>query len=317
MMTYQEINEFLSHFNTNSYNRSQIGNNKHLIITVYEYLIKLNVSKETAEILISNIAYLKKENLNISLYLEILSKSLGYLNEYDLKDIIKVTKNIHDIYYKNAPKYELDDYIHDTSDVRLTKLFLNRNNKYLEKVFEDHDVLEYLSNLKLIAAIALDKNDYKEFIGYLESFKIYKDQYSPLIVIKTYEKMRKSLRGINRLFWDIYFGNEYLVALNKNSIPVEDIYNKNIFKYDNRNKKKLAMPVQLDLFSYQEDQEPVVNENINYLQVCSIYNMSELPEFEEEKDLLMYYKNLLEDKEIIILPKLKSSTKQTYIYELN
>ena len=77
------------------------------------------------------------------------------------------------------------------------------------------------------------------------------------------------------------------------------------------------MPVQLDLFSYQEDQEPVVNENINYLQVCSIYNMSELPEFEEEKDLLMYYKNLLEDKEIIILPKLKSSTKQTYIYELN
>ena len=166
------------------------------------------------------------------------------------------------------------------------------------------------------AAIALDKNDYKEFIGYLESFKIYKDQYSPLIVIKTYEKMRKSLRGINRLFWDIYFGNEYLVALNKNSIPVEDIYNKNIFKYDNRNKKKLAMPVQLDLFSYQEDQEPVVNENINYLQVCSIYNMSELPEFEEEKDLLMYYKNLLKDKEIIILPKLKSSTKQTYIYEL-
>ncbi len=316
MMTYESINKFLSHFNTNSYNRSQIGNDKHIIITIYEYLIKLNVSKETAEILISNIAYLKKENLNISLYLEILSKSLGYLNEYDLKDIIKVTKNIHDIYYKNAPKYELDDYIHDTSDVRLTKLFLNRNNKYLEKVFEDHDVLEYLSNLKLIAAIALDKNDYKEFIGYLESFKIYKDQYSPLIVIKTYEKMRKSLRGINRLFWDIYFGNEYLVALNKNSIPVEDIYNKNIFKYDNRNKKKLAMPVQLDLFSYQEDQEPVVNENINYLQVCSIYNMSELPEFEEEKDLLMYYKNLLKDKEIIILPKLKSSTKQTYIYEL-
>ena len=316
MMTYESINKFLRHFNTNSYNRSQLCNDKHIIITIYEYLIKLYVSKETAEILISNIAYLKKENLNISLYLEILSKSLGYLNEYDLKDIIKVTKNIHDIYYKNAPKYELDDYIHDTSDVRLTKLFLNRNNKYLEKVFEDHDVLEYLSNLKLIAAIALDKNDYKEFIGYLESFKIYKDQYSPLIVIKTYEKMRKSLRGINRLFWDIYFGNEYLVALNKNSIPVEDIYNKNIFKYDNRNKKKLAMPVQLDLFSYQEDQEPIVNENINYLQVCSIYNMSELPEFEEEKDLLMYYKNLLKDKEIIILPKLKSSTKQTYIYEL-
>ena len=85
-----------------------------------------------------------------------------------------------------------------------------------------------------------------------------------------FPKIRETKRrGINRLFWDIYFGNEYLVALNKNSIPVEDIYNKNIFKYDNRNKKKLAMPVQLDLFSYQEDQEPVVNESINYLQVCN------------------------------------------------
>ena len=317
MMTYKEINEFLSHFNTNSYNRSQIGNDKHIIITIYEYLIKLNVSKETAEILINNIAYLKKDKLNISLYLEILSKSLGYVNEYDLSDIIKVTKSIHDIYYKNASKCALDDYIHDTSDIRLTKLFLNRNNKYIEKVFEENDVLEYLSDLKLLSAIALDKNDYKEFIGYLDDFKQYKNQYSPLIVIKTYEKLRKSLSGLTRLFWDIYFGNEYLVALNKNSIPVEDIYNKNIFKYDNRNKKTLAMPVQLDLFSYQEPKEPVIKENVNYLQVCSIYNTNELPDFAEEKDLLMYYKNLLDDKEVIILPKLKDNSRQTYVYELN
>lgn len=317
MMTYQEINEFLSHFNTNSYNRSQIGNDKHIIITIYEYLIKLNISKETAEILISNIAYLRKDNLNISLYLEILSKSLGYINEYDLKDIIKVTKDIHDIYYKNASKYDLDDYIHDTSDVRLTKLFLNRNSKYIEKVFENNDVADYLCSLKLIAAMELNKNDYKEFIGYLEDFKQYKDQYSPLLVIKTYEKLRESLKAINRLFWDIYFGNEYLVALNKNSIPVEDIYNKNIFKYDSKNRRQLAIPVQLDLFSLEEEQEPKIEENVNCLQVCSIYNTSELPDYDEEKDLLMYYRNLLEDKETIILPKLKNDTRQTYIYELN
>ena len=316
MMTYQEINEFLSHFNTNSYNRSQIGNDKHIIITIYEYLIKLNISKETAEILISNIAYLRKDNLNISLYLELLSKSLGYLSEYDLKDIIKVTKDLHDIYYKNASKYDLDDYIHDTSDVRLSRLFLNRNSKYIEKVFENNDVADYLCSLKLIAAMDLDKNDYKEFIGYLEDFKQYKDQYSPLLVIKTYEKLRESLKAINRLFWDIYFANEYLVALNKNNIPVEDIYNKNIFKYDSKNRKQLAIPVQLDLFSLEEP-KPEIHEDVNCLQVCSIYNSSELPEFEEEKDLLMYYRNLLEDKEVIILPKLKNNTRQTYIYELN
>jgi hypothetical protein len=77
------------------------------------------------------------------------------------------------------------------------------------------------------------------------------------------------------------------------------------------------MPVQLDLFSYQEEKEPVVKENVNYLQVCSIYNMNELPDFREEKDLLMYYRNLLDDKEVIILPKLKAGSRQTYVYELN
>ncbi len=316
MMTYQEINEFLSHFNTNSYNRSQIGNDKHIIITIYEYLTKINVSKETIEILINNIAYLRKDNLNISLYLELLSKSLGYVNEYDLKDIIKVTKDLHDIYYKNSPKYDLDDYIHDTSEVRLTRLFLNRNNKYLEKVFENNDVADYLCSLKFISAIELEKNDYKEFIGYLEDFKQYKDQYSPLLVIKTYEKLRDQLNSINRLFWDIYFGNEYLVALNKNNIPVEDIYSKNIFKYNNTNKKQLSVPIQLDLFEVEEP-KPVIKEDIKCLQVCSIYNSIELPEFEEEKDLLMYYKNLLDDKQVIILPKLKNNKRHTYIYELD
>jgi len=318
MMTYQEINEFLSHFNTNSYNRSQIGNDKHTIITIYEFLTKLNVSKKTAETLISNIAYLRKDNLNISLYLEILSKSLGYSNEYDLKDIIKVTKDIHDIYYKNASKYDLDDYIHDTSDVRLTKLFLNRNNKYLEKVFDNNDVADYLCSLKLVAAMELEKNDYKEFIGYLESFNMYKDQYSPLLVIKTYEKLRESLKDTNKLFWDIYFGNEYLVALNKNSIPVEDIYNKNIFKSNKKQKKQLAVPIQLDLFSLEEEPKEVeIEEDVDCLQVCSIYNSIELPEFEAEKDLLMYYKNLLDDKQVVILPKLKNDKRYTYIYELN
>ena len=46
MMTYKEINEFLMSFNTTSYNRSQIGNNKQIIISIYEFLNKLNLSKE-------------------------------------------------------------------------------------------------------------------------------------------------------------------------------------------------------------------------------------------------------------------------------
>ena len=69
MMSYQEINEFLTSFNINSYNRTQIGNSKQLIITIYEFLSKLNLSKSNIDTIISNIAYLNKETTNIALYL--------------------------------------------------------------------------------------------------------------------------------------------------------------------------------------------------------------------------------------------------------
>ena len=75
MMSYQEINEFLTSFNINSYNRTQIGNSKQLIITIYEFLSKLNINKSNIDTIISNIAYLNKDNTNIALYLELLSIS--------------------------------------------------------------------------------------------------------------------------------------------------------------------------------------------------------------------------------------------------
>ncbi len=317
MMTYKEINAFLSHFNTNSYNRSQIGNDKQIIIAIYEFLQKLNISKETIEILISNIAYLRKDRLNISLYLELLSKSLGYINNYELSDVIKVTKDIHDIYYDSVDEIPLEEYLHDTSDTRISKLFLNRNNKYIEKFFLSDESYEYLAELKLIAAIKLDKNEYKEFIGYLEDFEKYQKSYSPLLVFKTYNALRKNLKNNTQLFFDILFGNEYLVGLNKNSIQIEEIYKKNIFT-EKKHPVKVIEPVQLDLFSYQEEtKETEIKENINCFQICSIYNASELPDYEEEKDLLLYYNHLLNNKELIILPKLKNQTAPRYIYETN
>ena len=35
-MSYQEIGDFLSHFNSTSYNRSQIGNDKTTIAKIYD-----------------------------------------------------------------------------------------------------------------------------------------------------------------------------------------------------------------------------------------------------------------------------------------
>jgi hypothetical protein len=164
-MSYQEINEFLTSFNINSYNRTQIGNSRQLIITIYEFLSKLNINKSNIDTIISNIAYLNKENTNIALYLELLSKSLGFAHNYDLKEVLKIVKEIHDIYFKSSALVPLEEYIHDTQDERIRKLFLNRNNKYLMKNFESSEAIKAISDLKFASAIALDSKEYEEFLS--------------------------------------------------------------------------------------------------------------------------------------------------------
>ncbi len=322
MMTYKEINEFLTSFNTTSYNRSQIGNSKQIIISIYEFLKKLNISKESIELIISNIAYLNKDNTNIALYLELLSKSIGFATQYDLREVIKVVHEIHDIYYESSANILLEEYLHDTADSRIKKLFLNRNNKYLNKKFESDIALSAVSDLKFASAIVLDQKEYKEFLGYIDNFENYQDSYSPLLVFKTYKKVRKQLKEEKRLFWDILFGNEYVVALSKHNMSISDIFKNNIYtKKQKSTSVSKQMSVQLDLFSYLEesDNEEIINinEDIKYFQICTIYNSNNLPDFTEEKDLIMYYEKLLNNKDLIILPKLKNNTISAYQYELN
>ncbi len=322
MMTYKEINEFLTSFNTTSYNRSQIGNSKQTIISIYEFLKKLNISKESIELIISNIAYLNKDNTNIALYLELLSKSIGFATQYDLREVIKVVKEIHDIYYEFSANVLLEEYLHDTADSRIKKLFLNRNNKYLNKKFESDLALSAVSDLKFASAIVLEQKEYKEFLGYIDNFENYQDSYSPLLVFKTYKKVRKQLKEEKRLFWDILFGNEYVIALSKHNMSISDIFKNNIYtKKSKSTSVSKQMSVQLDLFSYLEesDNEEIINinEDIKSFQICTIYNSNELPDFTEEKDLIMYYEKLLNNKDLIILPKLKNNTISAYQYELN
>lgn len=320
MMTYQEINEFLTSFNINSYNRTQIGNSKQLIITIYEFLNKLDLKKDNIDTIISNIAYLNKETTNIALYLELLSKSLGFAKQYDLKEVLKRVKEIHDIYYKSSAIVPLEEYIHDTNDERIRKLFLNRNNKYLMKNFESPEALKYISDLKLASAIALDSKEYKEFLSYIDEFEKFQDFYSPLLIFKTYNKVRKELKTEKRLLWDILFGNEYVVALTKHNMPTKDIFKKNIYSNYKSKKSTKKIAIQLDLFSYLDEdreEETHITEELSSFQLCTIYNSNDLPDYEEEKDLLMYYKNLTKGKETIILPKLKSDSLASYQYNLN
>lgn len=317
-MTYKETNEFLESFKSDLYNKLQIGSNKQTISSIYEFLDKLGISKDNIEKLIKNIAYLNQNHINLPLYLELLSKSLGYITEYALKDIINVTKEIHDIYYHHSPKITLEDYLHDFSGARLKKIFLNRNNKYINKNFEAPEMIDYVSDLKLAAAIALDSKNYKFFINYIDNFEDYKASYSPILMFKQYFKVRKHLKDKTLIFWDILFGNEYIVALNKNNIDIKDICQKNVFNKTTKSKQTESQElVQLDLFTYQDEtmEESTIPNEIKSIQICTIYNATYLPNFTKEQDIVSYYKNVLNSKEMIVLPKLKKESNAQYIYE--
>ena len=40
---------------------------------------------------------------------------------FDLKEVLKTVKEIHDIYYKNSADIPLEEYIHDTADEKIRK----------------------------------------------------------------------------------------------------------------------------------------------------------------------------------------------------
>ncbi len=306
MLTYKEINEFLSHFNSNSYNKKQIGSEKNIIIAIYEYLTKQQISKENIDILIKNIAYLNKDDINIPLFIELLSKSLGFINEYGIETVIKIVKEIHDIYYESSNEIEMSDYIHESEEERIKELFLDRNNKYLEKDYSNAE--EYINSLKLAAAIKLDQKDYKEFMIYINDFKLFKNTYSPIDMYKTYLTIRTMLKEEKLLFWDILFGNEYIVAMIKNDTSIKDMFKSNIYNQP----KTITEPklVQLDIFTFDQEEESTNNmsikEEIKTLQISTIFNSKKIPEVKEDKNLIDFFDSVVDKSENLILPKLKN-----------
>ena len=308
-MTYKEINIFLSSFNTQSYNKMQIGSDKSTIISIYEFLQRLNLSDDKINELILHIAYLRKNEVNIPLFLEILSKSLSYEASYDLNEIVEISLRVHKVYEDNY--VDLSEYVHEPSDSRLRKLFLF-HNKYIDKTFVEEETLSYIDELKLTAAIELEQSEYKDFTEYFNNVK--KNSYSPMHNLNTYIKLRNGLSRLTKLFFDIFFGNEYLVALLKNNVNIAEVYEKN-FTVRKTNVRKEVEPTQLDIFTYQEVEEPKKVEEVNAFQISYIYDSKNIPEFEEEKDIVEYYKNLLSNKILYILPKLKNKKISSYVYE--
>lgn len=310
-----EINEFLKHFNYTSYNREQIGYDKKTILDIYKFLKKLNISEDLISSLLKNIAYYKAKDINIPLFLEILSRTIGFLDLYELSELIKVVKEVHNIYYANSREISLEEYIHDTEENRIKKIFLDRNNKYIIKDFNDDN--PFINDLKFAAALILDSKEYKEFLCYIDDFTTNKNHYSPLTTFKTYSKLREHLKGNAKLFWDIYYGNEYIVALNKDGLkPDIFIENKNIIE---KPVKEELKPIQLDLFTYQDyvEDEFKLPEDFKLFQISYLYSNATLSEIDSEKELLAYYNKVLNSKEVINLPKLKNQSNPGYVFEIN
>lgn len=289
---------YIEQFSHDSYSKVQIGNDKKTITVIYDYLSRINISENDIKEIIENIAYLTKGTINIPLYLEILTKSYSFASDYGLNELIKVVKEIHDVYYDNSISIPLEEYIHDTEDVQLKKLFLGHNNKYLLKSFKKDVAIDHIADLKFAAAIVLDKKDYQEFLAYIDDYENYQETYSPLILFKTYMNLRNSLKKETKLFWDVLFGNEYIVSLNKNNITIRQVFKK---------ENKLEQTQQLNLFSLNNEQPKEISNDIKTFQISTIYSSKDLPTFNQEKEYIMYFRKLGENKDSIILPKLKTN----------
>ena len=310
-MISRYLNEFSQQFDSNSYNRTQLGNDKPTIIKLYEYLERINVSNQDIITIIENIAYQTKEKINISLFTEIITKSLGFRENYDLDTIINVSKEIHDIYFESTMKLSFEEYSHELEDYKVRKLFLNPNNKYILKNFKEKWLENYIKDLKFASACALKQREYQDFVSYIDEYDKYQETYSPLLLFKTYKDVRKFLKEKAKLFWDILFGNEYIVSLVKNNISVNQIYRNNVYK--NRENEIKDDGEQLDIFSYKRVEEETYK-NLKTFQLTTIYNTNKLPNYQKERDILAYYKALSDAKENIILPKLKGNG--NYLYNI-
>ena len=103
-------------------------------------LNKLNISKENIDIIITNIAYFNKDDINIALYLELLSKSIGFATSYDLREVIKVVKEIHDVYYPESADILLEEY--ERLKINLAEQFPEDYESYWKGKKEYIDELE-------------------------------------------------------------------------------------------------------------------------------------------------------------------------------
>lgn len=309
----------------NNYNKSQIGSNEDKILRIKRYLKKIKVSYISREKIISFISYQKQDTFIIAAYLDLLSRSLTYFDSIDTMSLLEIIKDVHDV-YQNLVDINLNEFYYLKSDEIIEKLYIDKN---VTKSFATTNHLNYLNELRFIAAIHLNNKEYRNLFNSLTNSNI---AYSAHYQFELYKKLRTSLSLKTKLFFDIYFANEYLIELHKVKITMNKInykkniqhYNKNV-NYKNYYLSKISYEIanvkpliQLSLFN-EEKENKVTNYYNAY--ICNFTDLDyeifqnsflydegiELPIIDTKYGLKLLTS---EKNEEIILPKMKETYHQ-------
>ena len=290
--------EFLNNFDFNKYSVDLLGSDKKSITKVFEYLVKQDMDKPLIKAIINHIATYSRDNINIPLFLCLLSVSLGYMPEYNLDLVLSTVKNVHDIYCNSAPKIDFDEFAHLKEDEMLWRVFVI-NGKVIPRLFNDTD-FNYINDLKFSCAVNLQNNEYQAFVN-----NIYENDNDQLVMFNIYKGLRMNISKVNRIYWDIIFGINYLLTLDKYDVDVNKIYS-GTSKARLENERDY---IQLDIFNYKDFDK--TDNKYKVFQINNCYNNLDIPKLDENK-LISFYRSLVENKDFVFLPKYKEHNNYNY-----
>ena len=317
--------QFINYRFKKNYNETQLGSNEDKISRIKQYLKKLKITYTRRETIIDFLSFQLEEDINCALFLDILSKSLNFIDTMELNDLLKVIKNVHDI-YENVTDLNLNEFINLSQDEAIDRLYIGSE---IKRSFEKESLDQYLNNLRFTAAINLNNKEYRNLFNSLSNNITYSAHY----IFNLYKQLRKNLDLETLTFFDIYFANEYLIELHKININISEITSRRTSTNYNRktNYKSyyaqkfeyvddLRPSLQLDIFTLTKIDEYTKFENIyinNYdlfefeeFQVSNLLEIEDLP-IEETKYGI---KKIIENsKERFILPKAKETNKTNEI----
>jgi hypothetical protein len=240
--------QFINYRFKKNYNETQLGSNEDKISRIKQYLKKLKMTYTRRETIIDYLSFQIEEDINCALYLDILSKSLNFIDTMELNDLLRVIKSVHDI-YENVTDLNLNEFINLSQDEVIDRLYIGSE---IKRSFVTEELEQYLNNLRFTAAINLSNKEYKNLFNSLSNNITYSAHY----IFNLYKQLRKNLDLETLTFFDIYFANEYLIELHKININISEITSRR--PSTNYNRKTNYRSYYVQKFEYLDELRPTL-----------------------------------------------------------